>query len=164
MKCGYDRCIDTLKDLDPELQTCYTLLFITPWILILLGIYFYEVLIFITQIIPQQFGVRKHPLFFLPSFGNKSGKKAYPNKKVDSIEEVVEKMVNKDEVELDINNYDEEIKNEILTIKSLKDDKKNYPLICDALTKIYYTDNKEKKALSNLNILLKNNEIFGLLG
>ena len=73
-------------------------------------------------------------------------------------------MVSNDDVELNVNNFDEDIKNEIKTIKSLSDDKKNYPLICDALTKIYYTDSKEKKALTNLNLLLKNNEIFGLLG
>jgi ABC-type multidrug transport system ATPase subunit len=72
--------------------------------------------------------------------------------------------MNKDDVELNMNNYDEEIKNEIKIIKSLNDDRKNYPLICDALTKIYYSENKEKKALNNLNLLLRNNEIFGLLG
>ncbi len=88
----------------------------------------------------------------------------YQNKKVDSTEEVVEKMMNKDDVELNMNNYDEEIRNEIKIIKSLSDDRKNYPLICDALTKIYYSENKEKKALNNLNLLLRNNEIFGLLG
>jgi len=37
-------------------------------------------------------------------------------------------------------------------------------LICDGLTKIYNSENKEKKALNNLNLLLRNNEIFGLLG
>jgi ABC-type uncharacterized transport system ATPase subunit len=102
-------------------------------------------------------------LFFLPSFSNK-GKKINLNKKVDITEEVVEKMMNKDDVELNMNNYDEEIKNEIKIIKSLTEDKKNYPLICEALTKIYYSENKEKKALNNLNLLLRNNEIFGLLG
>jgi len=73
------------------------------------------------------------------------------------------KMVD-DQIELNMNNYDEDIKNEIKTIKSLSDDKKNYPLIADNLTKIYHTDGKEKKALNSLNLLLKNNEIFGLLG
>lgn len=115
------------------------------------------------KIIPQQFGVRKHPLFFLPSFSNK-GKRNYPNKKVDTVEESVEKMVNKDDIELNMNYYDDEMKNEIRTIKSLNDERRNYPLICDTLTKIYYSEDKEKKALSNLNLLLRNNEIFGLLG
>lgn len=73
-------------------------------------------------------------------------------------------MVNKDDVELNMNHYDDDMKNEINIIKSLNDDRKNYPLICDALTKIYYSENKEKKALNNLNLLLNNNEIFGLLG
>lgn len=102
-------------------------------------------------------------MFFLPSFSNKI-KKVYQNKKVDTTEDAVEKMMNKEEVELNINNYDEEMKNELKIIKSLTEDRKNYPLICDALTKIYHSENKEKKALSNLNLLLRNNEIFGLLG
>jgi hypothetical protein len=91
-------------------------------------------------------------------------KRVNQNKKVDITEEVVEKMMNKDDVEINMNNYDEEIKNEIKIIKSLNDDRKNYPLICDGLTKIYNSENKEKKALNNLNLLLRNNEIFGLLG
>ena len=70
----------------------------------------------------------------------------------------------KDDLELNVDNYDDEIKNEIKSIKSLSDDKKNYPLIVENLTKIYENENKEKKALNNLNLLLRNNEIFGLLG
>ena len=71
----------------------------------------------------------------------------------------------KDDLELNSNNYDDEIKNEIKSIKTLSEDKKNYPLIVENLSKIYVNDNnKEKKALNNLNLLLRNNEIFGLLG
>jgi hypothetical protein len=50
-------------------------------------------------------------------------KRVNQNKKVDITEEVVEKMMNKDDVEINMNNYDEEIKNEIKIIKSLNDDR-----------------------------------------
>lgn len=73
-------------------------------------------------------------------------------------------MVNKDDAELNINNFDEDIINEFKLIKSLGNERKDYPLIAEALTKIYTTDNKEKLALSNLNLVLRNNEIFALLG
>jgi hypothetical protein len=43
MKCGYDQCISSMSNLDPELQLCLILLFVMPWILIVLGIYLYEV-------------------------------------------------------------------------------------------------------------------------
>jgi hypothetical protein len=61
--------------------------------------------------------------------------------------------------------FDDEIKAEINLIKNLGDDKKGYPLVAENLTKVY-EDNKKsgKKSLNNLNLLLKNNEIFGLLG
>ena len=61
---------------------------------------------------------------------------------------------------------EEDIKNERIIIEELsEDDKFSYPLIAHNLTKIY-VDNvvKSKLALNNLNLLLKNNEIFGLLG
>ena len=59
------------------------------------------------KIIPQQFGVRKHPLFFLPSFIIKSNSN---KKKIDLSEETQENMINKDKVEINmINSNDDEI-------------------------------------------------------
>jgi hypothetical protein len=114
------------------------------------------------KIIPQQFGVRKHPLFFLPSFIIKSNSN---KKKIDLSEETQENMINKDKVEINmINSNDDEILSEIKTINSLNSERTNYPLIVEGLTKKYTNDKKEKLALNNLNLLLKNNEIFGLLG
>lgn len=48
-----------------------------------------------------------------------------------------------------------------------KEQRNNYPLIVDNLTKVYESTSKkvkDKKALNGLNLALKNNEIFGLLG
>lgn len=63
-------------------------------------------------------------------------------------------------------NSDDEINEEIKKIRELHDDEKsNYPLIVDNLTKIYDSNrSRGKKALNGLNLLLNNNEIFGLLG
>lgn len=143
MKCGYSSCIASLSDLDPELIRCIIWLYITPVIYIVLGIYLYEVL-------PQQFGVRKHPLFFLHC------KK--PRRKSSIMKHIEE--------DKEMKNSDEEINEEIRKIRELEDEEKsNYPLVVDNLTKIYDSNrSKGRKALNGLNLLLNNNEIFGLLG
>ena len=43
MKCGYSNCISSISEIDPELKKCVFILYITPWVLIILGIYLYEV-------------------------------------------------------------------------------------------------------------------------
>jgi len=43
MKCGYESCIPSIKDMDSELVTCFIILYISPWIYYIIGIYFYEV-------------------------------------------------------------------------------------------------------------------------
>ena len=68
-KCGYESCISDISTMDSELKLCLVLLFVTPWIYMILGMYLYEVL-------PQQYGVRKHPLFFLRFCKKKKNKKA----------------------------------------------------------------------------------------
>jgi ABC-type multidrug transport system ATPase subunit len=188
VKCGYESCISSLSNLDEEMIKCIVMLFIMPFVYIFLGIYLYEV-------IPQQFGVRKHPLFCF-----KSGKKGIINlkKKMIKIKEKNEDQNNlgefsnpadQDIIDLELNresnynndqiNYpsssDEEIISEIRKIQSLnKEERVKYPLVVDNLTKIYeshthshrshHSKLKAKKALNNLNLALKNNEIFGLLG
>jgi len=43
MKCAYEACVDSLFGMSEELQTCLIVLFISPWIYFILGMYFYEV-------------------------------------------------------------------------------------------------------------------------
>lgn len=65
-----------------------------------------------------------------------------------------------------VESVEEEINNERIIIENLSEEEKfNYPLVAHNLTKIY-VDNvvKPKLALNKLNLLLKNNEIFSLLG
>ncbi len=147
-KCGYESCISSLSGLDDELVNCMIILFTTPFVYIFLGIYLYEV-------IPQQFGVRKHPLFCIKGlFG--SGKK---------------RVITSDMIDPENNikiSSDDEISAEELKVSEIdKDDRRKYPLIIDHLTKIYTASSskvKQKKALKELNLVLNTNEIFGLLG
>lgn len=177
-KCGWDSCIGDLGNLDEELIQCIVMLFVMPIVYIFLGIYLYEV-------IPQQFGVRKHPLFFLKS-GKSSKLKKKIKEKNDDMKGEFSNPTDQDNIDLELNktgdenfNYpsstDEEINSEIRKIQSLdKEERGKYPLVVDNLTKIYESHThshrshssklKVKKALNNLNLALKNNEIFGLLG
>jgi hypothetical protein len=65
-----------------------------------------------------------------------------------------------------VESAEEEILNERNIIENLSEEEKfNYPLVAHNLTKIYVENvAKPKLALNKLNLLLKNNEIFSLLG
>jgi hypothetical protein len=115
-RCGYDKCIDSLFGLEKELILCIILLYVTPWIFLLLGIYLYEVL-------PQQFGVRKHPLFFLDCLKSNKKKALRSNSDVEAID--VEK-----------NLTDNELQNESMKVREVRNDRDSYPLIADNLTKV----------------------------
>jgi ABC-type glutathione transport system ATPase component len=158
MKCGYDTCLGSFDMLNSEMKTCLIILYIAPIIYIILGIYLYEV-------IPQQFGVRKHPLFCIKKLLKRRKKKAIRSRSEDAAEAMHQ------EEKLDVGSFgssDEEIIGEQKKVASLdKHERHKYPLIVDNLTKIYINsgkNSKPKKALNNLSLILNNNEIFGLLG
>lgn len=70
-----------------ELSKSLIILFISGFIYIILGIYLYEV-------IPQQFGVRKSPLFCIEKLINNIKKKLHiKKKKVKSEEEIGKKAL-----------------------------------------------------------------------
>jgi hypothetical protein len=113
--------LSSFSEIDSELGLCIAMLYITPWIYYILGIYLYEV-------IPQQYGVRKHPLFFINSI-----KKLCCSKKVHHKRD---SLLEHDKLRIsDIN--DDEIINDLKIIKELKEDElENYPLVVNELTKV----------------------------
>ena len=158
-RCSYDTCISDVSNIPSELVTCLIILYVSSVIYTFLGIYLYEV-------IPQQFGIRRSPLFFLDFLCKKKRKgNAYSELKDEKDATIV----------------DEEILKEIEQIRELIQQNENlpdndnllakYPLICQGLSKEYENATpsdeeklKRKRALNNFNIILKENEIFGLLG
>jgi hypothetical protein len=143
-KCSLATCISSLSHLDTELVVCLVFLYITPAIYMCLGIYFYEV-------IPQQYGVKKHPLFFIKNMFAKKVAKS-------DIEDVPSRAMS----------TDDEINFQMQKVRQIGNDRSKYPLVVDGLTKIYQSELKKKKnvkrALDELFLVLKKNEIFGLLG
>jgi ABC-type multidrug transport system ATPase subunit len=133
-----------------EFKTCLIVLYISAFLYIILGIYLYEVL-------PQQFGIRKHPLFFLKNLWKKH--KRIRSKSADLITHET----------IPIASADDEVVEEQRKVENItKEDKKKYPLIVDNLTKVYVDiggkKGRIKRALNGVNLVLNKNEIFGLLG
>jgi len=122
MKCGYEKCISSFSEMPDELVTCLWVLFLTGFVYIFVGIYLYEV-------IPQQFGVRKHPLFCIQKALNFSKKK---NKLIAELDSALDRT-NLKENDLEM---DDEIKYDVERIKEMGTDKKEYPLVVDKLTKV----------------------------
>lgn len=121
MRCGYESCISSFSDMPDELVTCLWVLFLTGVIYIFVGIYLYEV-------IPQQFGVRKHPLFCIRKLLDKSKK----NKISSDIDNTLDRTNLKDnDLEMD-----DEIKYDVERIKEMGTEKKEFPLVVDKLTKV----------------------------
>ena len=210
IKCGYEVCLQDLSKLPDELVTCIIILYVSAFIYIFLGIYLYEV-------IPQQFGIRKSPFFCIKPLINKlkcNKKKVDKFKGNENIqgESLDSNLASDKDKDIEIGtNTDEEISNELnkinilikkhlenlennseeensnkneIFLKSKKNidisiedlnnlNIKDFPLVVSNLSK-QYDDSKastidndrvvRKKALNNLNLLLSNNEIFGLLG
>jgi len=125
MQCGYDVCISSLSLVPEELKTCIWVLYVSGFLYILVGIYLYEV-------VPQQFGVRRHPLFFLKKiFKLFTYKKNKVKSELDNTQEISNIMHNDLEM-------DDEIKNEVQQVKDLGMDKKGFPLVVDQLTKVIF--------------------------
>ncbi len=76
-KCGYEECISSVYNMPEELVICLIVLYVSSVIYIFLGIYLYEV-------IPQQFGIRKSPFFCIEGLLKKITRKfkIFSNRKV----------------------------------------------------------------------------------
>jgi hypothetical protein len=109
MSCGNDDCVSNLSMMDDELINCIVFLYVTSVIYTILGIYLYEVL-------PQQFGVRKNFLFLFPKL--KKANRIHSHDIVSTI------------------SSDDELANEIKNVKEAIKEKHQYPLIVENLTKV----------------------------
>jgi hypothetical protein len=110
VECAFSGCFRSFDSLNDEFLTLLICLYTTPWIYLILGMYFYEV-------IPQKYGVRKHFFFCF----NKCMRRCRKPKKTY-------------EIELNIN--DTEVLSEITKVNQAKNERENYPLIVEKLTKV----------------------------
>ena len=139
--CSNNLCYKTFDVIPEEINSCFWVLYFGALIFLVLGIYLHEV-------VPQEYGIRKHPLFFLPFFGN-------GDKNISSQEAA------EDESEFE----DIDSKNERKFVNSINN-VAEYPLICKNLQKIYRSSGGRpvNKAVNNFSLAIRHGEIFGLLG
>ena len=175
LRCGFERCIDNLSDVNDEMIICFVLLFVMGFVFLFLGIYLYE-------IIPQEFGVRKSPRFCCKKqtvnkepIIQKVKNEDYDDLGISKEEgNIIPKAINIDNlnnIQLDTSSIsDDDIKREVEKVQAMQDfERQDYPLVVQGLTKVYDSNKKSrfrklKKSLDNFTICLNKNEIFGLLG
>ena len=181
--CGYETCIAKFSRINDEVKYALVYMFIGGTIFLCLGVYLYEVL-------PKQYGIRKNPIFCIEDGIKKCQKEKEEEENVirednksenNENEKKVDLLIEKDNNEnINLNNNigdneDEEVRKELIIVRDILDkgyyELRKYPLVCDGLTKIYQTNlkskdpkKKNKKSLNNFTIHLNDSEIFGLLG
>ena len=180
--CGYETCIAKFSRINDEVRYALVYMFIGGTIFLCLGVYLYEVL-------PKQYGIRKNPVFCIEDGIKKCQKekeeenvirednKSENNGNEKKVDLLIEEN-NNENINLNNNiddNEDEEVRKELIIVRDILDkgdyELRKYPLVCDGLTKIYPANlkskdpkKKNKKSLNNFTIHLNDSEIFGLLG
>ena len=160
--CGYETCIKNFDKINNEVRYALVYMLIGGIIFNCLGVYLYEVL-------PKQYGIRKNPIYCIED-GVKKCQKEKEEKEEIIREEIIDDKNNKNDLlikeedneeKLDIdintninnnknniNKEDEEVMKEIKIVQDLLDkgdqELRKYPLVCEGLTKIYPVNLKSK--------------------
>eukprot|EP01091_Cochliopodium_minus_P001939 TRINITY_DN1188_c0_g2_i2.p1 TRINITY_DN1188_c0_g2~~TRINITY_DN1188_c0_g2_i2.p1 ORF type:complete len:1683 (-),score=415.80 TRINITY_DN1188_c0_g2_i2:354-4655(-) len=117
------------------------------------AIIFFVLHLYLDQVLPREWGVPKHPLFFLGS-------------KVENFCSMKKGVLLRDDMSsVDLRNFkkDEDVMNEIHKVESGKISPNDYPMIISNLRKVY--DAKPPKvAVKGLYLAIPKGECFGLLG
>ena len=161
--CGYESCISSFRYVNTEVRYALGFMMLGSIIFTVLGMYLHEVL-------PKQYGIRKSPLFFLDcikDFTKKKeneinieendikkteneGKDNLDNNENENENEIKTNLIeNKTDIK-DNNNIlkDKEIDQEYILVKDIVNKGESelikYPLVCNGLTKIYSSNLKSK--------------------
>ena len=155
-ECAYGVCTESWHKLPEEAKTCVYVIFLEAFIFLMLALY-------LQHVVPQSYGVPKHPLFFFKKCLNKNG---YLYKVIFGAGETNIELSEKEREELD-KEEDQDSKNERQTVYRLDHDNfYKYPLIVKDLRKVYpgYGERPPKVANSSICLKIKRGELFGLLG
>ncbi|CAI2381584.1 unnamed protein product [Moneuplotes crassus] len=154
--CGDEKCVGSFNDLSTEAIRCLSLMYAEAIIFMLAALYLH-------QVVPQTYGVPKHPLFLC---------RAMKCKKKVHIEEEFRRSVHEEENSQsdhpeELVNEDEDSKKEREEVYNLdKDSYHKYPLIIKDIRKVYPASNGRppKVATKKFCLRIKKGEVFGLLG
>lgn len=121
--------------------------------------------LYLNQVVPQTYGVPKHPLFLCRDWSCK--KKHRNREELDIFEEVEEADRNRENDVNILSNEDNDSKHERNTVYNLKrEDYYKYPLIVKDIRKVYpgFGGRPPKIATKKFCLRIKKGELFGLLG
>lgn len=151
-ECGWNRCWSHWSQVSEEVVTLIKVLYVDALVYLVLAIY-------LNEVVPQQYGVPKHPLFFLESFVVRHFPKLHSTIYGDESELIQFK----DETEL--LDEDQDVKEERTLVYNLsKDLFADYPLIVKDIRKVYAGVVKPTIANKNITMTVRSGELFGLLG
>jgi len=152
MRCSISECYKTMDSVPEEASQCIAFLYVGAVVFLLLGVYLYEV-------VPQEYGVRRPLLFFLedcpcPKKKQKQGQLQEEKMRIVQIDKEQEAK------------EDDDCKKEREHVLSMGEPDSNIPMFCKNLRKVYEGSGKnaENIAVRCLNLSLKKGEVFGLLG
>jgi len=131
------------------------------------AIFFFILAIYLQEILPQdpdENGLTKSPLFFLKNLMNLCLKfKKSTQKQLEEIYENIPEELNSPN---SVENGDKDCHNERAAVNNFSGNLQDFPLICKGISKIYKTQQNDKKkpAVKDFYLMVKKGEIFGLLG
>jgi len=122
---------------------------------------------YLNEVLPHEYGIRKHPLFFLGCFKRKSNETKMEYTEISLTEQVLRKSVFDQESIIELDNEDDDVLREKSFVRDLEESSyAKYPLVIKNIRKVYKPvgGKPAKVAVRNLSLHIKKGEIFGLLG
>jgi len=151
--CGFETCYTRLELFDREVWRCLTILYLTSTLFLILAIYLHEVL-------PQEYGVPRHPCFIFSWMKNCFTKRSSNQDN----ENALESIENKEDIDP---NEDEDCAKERDYVKKIpRGQIQEFPLIIGGLYKEFpgIPGEGKKIAVNGVHFCIRKGEMFGLLG
>jgi len=153
--CAWNTCIGNFDFINDEALGCLKALYFNAVFYMVLALY-------LNEIVPQTYGVPKHPLFFMEGFI----KRNFPKQHSKLFSDVSHLASYKDDSELIGEDFD--AKSERQKVYALNPEQyEQYPLVIKDIRKVYPAYNKAlppKVANKNISLKVQAGELFGLLG
>jgi len=158
-RCSNFRAVEGFSDFNGEMWGCLAVLYFGAIVFLVLGLY-------LDAVLPQEYGIRKHPLFFLKFFLKNKMKKSERGKSDEEflLPDKNENSLGNGARGLDIEDVDVQREREF--VDQLKPPFDNYPLVIKHIRKVYKAigGKPPKIAVRDFSLHIKKGEMFGLLG
>lgn len=158
IKCSNFVCARGFADFDYEMFQCLAVLYVGSVVYLALGIY-------LDLVMPQEYGVRKKPFYFLKNCLRRNKQPAQDKNNIYA--EIADKvLMDKFENAIDMSGEDDDVKREADFVNGLQGPLHEYPLVIKNLRKVYKPvgGRPSKIAVEDISLCVKRGEMFGLLG